>query len=682
MTDEKEESLGNRLTAKELLVTRGIRAQAYDEYAKSSLVLPKCGDKLFEPNGSWLQEKQISTNLENMRDLLKIERVNRLSQLAVAEWLPTEKRALVTKRSGVEWTNYGTELNRNLYLIPEEALLLLELNSLELIFNGLSLSIQQAYEILLDSPNSPVTLNEYRVFSQLSRLGYRLQRFHYDKSVRSEDGFHPKKKVIVVPENGQWMTDQKPLKTRPEASATPEKIEVEVKEALKTMINLIDKSQTHETPKTNGNSVDPEDPKNSKSTKLEIVLEETVINPIKIVRTPEHSKGTPKWTASRIQRNVKQLPRRNDNKRKLQITSTSPQSKKPKHEVIDLSDEDIQEIPIVPSRMDLLNQFPNTANNDRIKITTDCIPPNVNPQRMIYQCDKQYLEMINENDKTLRSSVKSDRSVMPYDSSRSYDHRNPGPHWRHNYHQNGHENYQNRGITYNRSFRSEYYSGNWVQRRIDRNSTGTQINSRRWMSYHQVNNLFRGRYNQRSIRITPRVRSSSQGSDAGLYQSSFARVPASSWSEMKQKWREAKIITIHDEDDKMDCSDVELVEENIQPLVGVRHAGSFGDVFERLRIIKSATEKTVRKKKGDYRISYKVFPNNTLHFRKANPGNPLFHIVISSHCKQFPQPVELNRLQQDGNTSSIVFALVSDSTTTYMQVGAVSLPNLSNDYLV
>ncbi|XP_015108418.1 uncharacterized protein LOC107035498 [Diachasma alloeum] len=720
MGDEEDKSPCNHLSAKELMLTRGIRAQAYDEYARSSLVLPKCGEKLFEPNGSWLQEKQISTNLENMRDLLKIERVNRLSQLAVAEWLPNEKRALVTKRSGVEWTNYGIELNRNLYLIPEEALLLLELNCLELMFNGLSLSIHQAYELLLDSPHSSVTLPEYRVFSHLSRLGYRLQRFHYDKPERSEDVSHPKKKVIVVPENGEWMTDQKPLKESPEAPKDASKIEIEVKETLKTMINTI---ETDESPEPNGNSQDPEDPKKPKSTRLEIVSEETMVNPIKIVRPSDPSNQTPKWTASRIQRNVKQLPRRNDNKRKLQISSDkrpdsdSPQSKKPKHEVIELSDDDVQEIPIIPSRMDLLNQFPNTANNNRIRITSEWIPPNVSPQRTIYQCDRGHLERVNETDKALRSSGKSVRCLTPYDN-RFSGNRYPGPSWR----QNWPPNYQNGGYGFSQGYRGQYYPGNWVQQRIQENLIVNQMNtggfSSRWSSFQQVNifrnslmlgynmaaatiqnslnlcnsvmwqtqNFFRGRGHdprgQRGFRGAggPRMGPPRQENEAGMYQASFVRVPASSWSELKQKWREDKTITIDDEEDKVDCSEVELVEENIQPLVGARHAGNVGEVFERLRIIKAAGERTVRKKRGEHRISYKVFANNMAHFRKANPGTPMFHVVVTSYRKQFPQPVELNRLQQDCNSTSVVFAVVSDSSTVYLQTGVISLPNLANEY--
>lgn len=90
-------------------------------------MLPSTGHKQYEPNNSWLQNKQIEKGLKSRETLLAIERVERRSQLASAEWLPQESRARVTKRSGQDWTSFGLEENLELYLMPEEALLLLEL---------------------------------------------------------------------------------------------------------------------------------------------------------------------------------------------------------------------------------------------------------------------------------------------------------------------------------------------------------------------------------------------------------------------------------------------------------------------------------------------------------------------------------------------------------------------------
>lgn len=112
--------------AEELLRNRGIRSNTLEEWERSLKILPKSGKKYFEPNNSWLQNVQIEKGLKNRRDLLNIERVERISELASAEWIPSQKKALVTKRSGQEWSNFGLEKNGSLYLLPEETLFLIE----------------------------------------------------------------------------------------------------------------------------------------------------------------------------------------------------------------------------------------------------------------------------------------------------------------------------------------------------------------------------------------------------------------------------------------------------------------------------------------------------------------------------------------------------------------------------
>lgn len=197
----------NMLTAEELLENKGLKYNAWNEYEKSVKTLPKSEMKQFEPNNSWLQNMQIEKGIITRKNLIAIERVDRISQLASAEWLPAQKRAKVKKYSGQDWSSFGLEKSGILYLIPEEALFLLETNCLELTWNDVSLSIQQAYELLID--NIECSLEEYRVYSQLIRHGYRIQRFVYnsEKNAKSDENSSKKRKVIVEPENGLWMTD-------------------------------------------------------------------------------------------------------------------------------------------------------------------------------------------------------------------------------------------------------------------------------------------------------------------------------------------------------------------------------------------------------------------------------------------------------------------------------------------
>lgn len=111
------------------------------------------------------------------------------------------------------------------------------------------------------------------------------------------------------------------------------------------------------------------------------------------------------------------------------------------------------------------------------------------------------------------------------------------------------------------------------------------------------------------------------------------RSGASSWADLKKKWCEEKTITIDDEDYKSrnesgeECNEVQIVDQFVNPLVGPRNASSLADLFSKLAIIKSAPEKTVRKKKSRYKISYNVY-SCTHHYRKANPGQPLYSLVV------------------------------------------------------
>lgn len=115
------------IRAEQLIQNKGIKYQTWKEWEESRKVLPKFGQKQFEPNNSWLENIQIEKGIKNCRDLLSIERVERISQLAVAEWLPERRKAQVIKKSGQDWGNFGIEINKTLLLFPEEALLLLEM---------------------------------------------------------------------------------------------------------------------------------------------------------------------------------------------------------------------------------------------------------------------------------------------------------------------------------------------------------------------------------------------------------------------------------------------------------------------------------------------------------------------------------------------------------------------------
>ncbi|XP_071444603.1 uncharacterized protein Tsen54 [Hetaerina americana] len=131
--------------------------------------------KKFRSTNTWLETKKIQNALEERKSLMEEKRVEKLAQLSQGEWLPSSNLVKVTKQVGRHWTTMGHSHLGGLYLDPEEALFLLEANTIEIYFNGLPMSLQQAYSVLLGSETG-CTLEEYRAFAHLTRFGYRVRR--------------------------------------------------------------------------------------------------------------------------------------------------------------------------------------------------------------------------------------------------------------------------------------------------------------------------------------------------------------------------------------------------------------------------------------------------------------------------------------------------------------------------
>ena len=73
---------------------------------------------------------------------------------------------------------------------------------MELSWNDLPLSIQHAYEVLILSGKSKCSLDEYRVYSQLVKLGYKLQRYNAKKNSDSKSSSTVKR--IIMNPGGLW----------------------------------------------------------------------------------------------------------------------------------------------------------------------------------------------------------------------------------------------------------------------------------------------------------------------------------------------------------------------------------------------------------------------------------------------------------------------------------------------
>nr|CAD7257598.1 unnamed protein product [Timema shepardi] len=177
-------------------------------------ILPTKGDKEFRPSHSWLEDKQIQRAIDERKALLEEERVVKLGNLARAEWNDELKEAEVTRVTGKHWQVIGHERETKIWLYPEEALYLLEMDNhpplppqvhlteiqtsispssvvqlnttnalanyatesnLELMYGGVALSVQQAYSVVLGCKTG-CTLDEYRTYAHLMRQGYRVMR--------------------------------------------------------------------------------------------------------------------------------------------------------------------------------------------------------------------------------------------------------------------------------------------------------------------------------------------------------------------------------------------------------------------------------------------------------------------------------------------------------------------------
>ncbi|XP_040010767.1 tRNA-splicing endonuclease subunit Sen54 [Xiphias gladius] len=137
--------------------------------------IPVRGQKDFFPSDSDEQRERLEQSLNEHWSLISEERVERLGNLVKATWLPSDQIVELQSPAGKFWQTMGFSANGKQYLLPEEALYLMECGSLQVFYKDLPLSIQDGYERFLSS--NTVGLQQYQVFGHLKRLGYVVHRF-------------------------------------------------------------------------------------------------------------------------------------------------------------------------------------------------------------------------------------------------------------------------------------------------------------------------------------------------------------------------------------------------------------------------------------------------------------------------------------------------------------------------
>uniref|UniRef100_A0A3B5MLJ4 tRNA-splicing endonuclease subunit Sen54 N-terminal domain-containing protein n=1 Tax=Xiphophorus couchianus TaxID=32473 RepID=A0A3B5MLJ4_9TELE len=142
--------------------------------------IPARGQKDFYPDDSEEQKQRLQQRLDEHWSLISEERVERLGNLVKAVWSPSERIVELQTPAGKFWQTMGFSAEGKQFLLPEEALYLMECGNLQVFHQDLPLSIQDGYEAFLSSDS--VSLQQYQVFGHLKRLGYVVHRFDPSKT--------------------------------------------------------------------------------------------------------------------------------------------------------------------------------------------------------------------------------------------------------------------------------------------------------------------------------------------------------------------------------------------------------------------------------------------------------------------------------------------------------------------
>ncbi|TRY63425.1 hypothetical protein TCAL_14352 [Tigriopus californicus] len=100
-------------------------------------------------------------------------RVQTRGQMSQGIWHRERSQVRVTQARGKYWPVVGHQIEGQTYLYPEEALFLLEIQQLQVLDAEVPMSVQKAFTVMLTHERAVL---RYRVYSHLTRLGYKLIR--------------------------------------------------------------------------------------------------------------------------------------------------------------------------------------------------------------------------------------------------------------------------------------------------------------------------------------------------------------------------------------------------------------------------------------------------------------------------------------------------------------------------
>ncbi|XP_018329730.1 probable tRNA-splicing endonuclease subunit sen54 isoform X2 [Agrilus planipennis] len=126
--------------------------------------------KNFIPINNEKEKQDTEAGLKNLHGILEVQRVDRRSARLKGNWKPETKLTLVTKPKGCFLRKLGFQNKTGYYLYPEEAIYLIETNRLEVLWKTITMSIQQAYSVLL-----PIMgIDKYLTYRKLISNGFKI----------------------------------------------------------------------------------------------------------------------------------------------------------------------------------------------------------------------------------------------------------------------------------------------------------------------------------------------------------------------------------------------------------------------------------------------------------------------------------------------------------------------------
>jgi hypothetical protein len=171
------------------------------EHNFQSIKIPTRGLKSKVPENTGQEQAQLEVQKSFLRNLISAERVAKSSQRSLGVYEADKNRVHLTQvRNKIQML--GSTENGEKYLTAHEALYLLEMNSLEVSFTGVSMSLEQAY-ILFIGRDGCLTLEQYFVYATLSRVGFVVNRFdamvdaEYQK-LDEEDKLDPESDAVWI----------------------------------------------------------------------------------------------------------------------------------------------------------------------------------------------------------------------------------------------------------------------------------------------------------------------------------------------------------------------------------------------------------------------------------------------------------------------------------------------------